>query len=240
MPIVRDDQLPQGAGGAPEVPPIPSASVLVLRNAPLEVLMIRRVETSSFVPSAWVFPGGVVDDVDRELAREAGGDAELTTMRYAAARELFEETGLWLGGEIEDAEHKRRRLLAGSVSFRSILTESPLDLTRLVTTARWVTPVGVPKRFDTCFFLALAPQNAEATAHADEAADLAWIAPSEAIRMHQSGEFQMVFPTLKNLEAIAGFSSAAELLDSRRGAAITITQPRLVVENGQKRIVLDD
>src|SRR4029077_15220855 len=66
--IVRDDQLPAGAGTAREVVPIPAASVLLLRDDPLEVLMIRRHERSSFVPNAWVFPGGAVDEADAALS----------------------------------------------------------------------------------------------------------------------------------------------------------------------------
>jgi len=40
--------------------PIPAASAIVLRDGPLEVLMMRRPARSSFVPDAWVFPGGAV------------------------------------------------------------------------------------------------------------------------------------------------------------------------------------
>jgi len=73
-----------------EVAAVPAASVLVLRDGPLEVLMMRRRADASFVPNAWVFPGGAVDEEDRAL----GDGSELSTMRIAAARELFEETGV--------------------------------------------------------------------------------------------------------------------------------------------------
>ncbi len=42
----------------------------------------------------------------------------------------------------------------------------------------------------------------------------------------------------RNLEAIAGFSSAAELMAARRGAKIEAIQPVVVVEDGRKKIVL--
>ena len=35
--------------------PLPAASVIVLRDAPLEVLMLRRHGGASFMPNAWVF-----------------------------------------------------------------------------------------------------------------------------------------------------------------------------------------
>jgi 8-oxo-dGTP pyrophosphatase MutT (NUDIX family) len=226
---VSDSQLPRGAGDAAEVPPVPAASVILLRDSPLEVLMIRRHSKSSFVPDAWVFPGGVVEANDYDL----GDGTELGTMRVAAARELFEESGVWLGAPLADTDEKRRALLAGEITFASLLHESPLDLTNLVWTSRWITPVGVPKRFDTYFFLATVDHNAIASAENVEAVEVAWISPSEAI-----GKLQIVFPTLKNLEAIAGFTSAGTLLASRRGAEVPTTRPVLVVEDGKKKIIL--
>src|SRR5438270_8353078 len=110
---VSNHQLPRGAGEAAEVPAIPAASVIVLRDSPLEVLMIRRHSNSSFVPDAWVFPGGVVEAADYDL----GDRTEIATMRIAAARELFEESGIWLGSPLTDAEAKRRKLLAGEITF---------------------------------------------------------------------------------------------------------------------------
>ena len=91
----------------------------------------------------------------------------------------------------------------------------------------------MPKRFDTYFFLAIAAPDAIASAENVEAVEVRWIAPSEAIE-----KLQIVFPTLKNLEAIAGFGSAEELLESRRGAEIATTRPVLVVEGGKKKIIL--
>lgn len=178
--------------------PIPSASVIVLRDAPLEVLMMHRHARSSFVPSVWVFPGGAVDAVDRERGE---GDV-LNTMRYAAARELFEETGVSLG--------------------------EPLDLEKLVWTSRWITPRGVPKRFDTYFFLTVAGRDVVAVANETEAVDVAWISPAIAIERSLRGEFPIVFPTLKNLEALVGFASAQELIDSRRDAVIEPVEPVLI------------
>jgi 8-oxo-dGTP pyrophosphatase MutT (NUDIX family) len=226
---VSDGQLPRGAGDAAKVPPVPAASVILLRDAPLEVLMIRRHAKSSFVPDAWVFPGGVVEASDHDL----GDGTALGTMRVAAARELFEESGIWLGPPLDDAEAKRRALLAGETTFAELVREAPLHLDDLVWTSRWITPVGVPKRFDTYFFLARAGRDAVASAENVEAVEALWIAPSEAIE-----KLQIVFPTLKNLEAIAGFHSAEELLASRRGVEVQTTRPVLIVEDGRKKIIL--
>jgi recombination protein RecT len=237
---VRDDQLPGGAGSASAVAPIPAASVLLLResasaSAPFEVLMIRRHERSSFVPSAWVFPGGAVDAEDR-----AGQGDELAAMRLCAVRELFEESGIWLGREPRDRERLRHDLLAGRVRFADLTIENEVATDWLVLTSRWITPVGAPKRFDTWFFLARSPENAAATVEEREAVDVTWISPSDALRRHESGEFPMVFPTIRNLEAIRSFGGIDELLDARRNAVISVTRPLLVMKDGRKTIVLPD
>lgn len=226
---VTDRQLPRGAGDADEVPPVPAASVVLLRDSPLEVLMIRRHAKSTFIPDAWVFPGGAVEPSDDAL----GDDTELGTMRVAAARELFEESGIWLGATLADADSKRNALLAGETTFATLLREAAIDFASLVWTSRWITPVGVPKRFDTYFFLAAVGRDSIASAENVEAVEVRWIAPTEAIK-----SLQIVFPTLKNLEAIAGFTSAEELLASRRGAEIATTRPVLIVEDGRKKIIL--
>ncbi len=215
-----------GSASMSEVTPVPAARVILLRGDPLEVLMIHRHANSSFVPNAWVFPGGAVDPSD-----ERG--STLDTMRVAAARELFEESGIWMGTPLSDLEAKRRALLAGETTFETLAAESPVDFERLVWTARWITPDGVHKRFDTYFFLARADDGAEASVDANEAVDVVWISPADAIT-----DLEIVFPTQKNLEAIAGYASIDELLEARRGATITPTQPRLLMVGGKRTIVL--
>ena len=194
--------------------------------------MIRRHSKASFVPDAWVFPGGMVETSDRDL----GDGSELGTMRVAAARELFEESGIWLGAPLAGSEAKRQALLAGDTTFAALVRETSLDLDALVWTSRWITPIGIPKRFDTYFFLAIAHDDAVASVdngEDGEAVEVKWITPQAAIET-----LQIVFPTLKNLEAITGFETAEELLASRRGVDVPETRPVLVVEDGRKKIIL--
>jgi 8-oxo-dGTP pyrophosphatase MutT (NUDIX family) len=175
------------------VEPVPAASLILLRDAPLELLMIRRHAQASFVPGAWVFPGGATEEADRR-------ETLVDTMRATAMRETFEETGISLA----DPRH-------------------------LVWTSRWITPQGIPKRFDTWFFLARAPQDAAAIVDGSEAVDAVWITPERALR-----ELQMVFPTIKNIEALRGHDDVESLLASRRGATIEPVEPILV--NGKPRL----
>ncbi|HYH06287.1 MAG TPA: NUDIX hydrolase [Thermoanaerobaculia bacterium] len=163
------------------VTPLPAASVIVLRDAPFEVLLLRRNEKSSFVPNAWVFPGGIA---------EAGEE-----MIATAVRETFEETGI------------------------------TLDPRSLVPTSRWITPVGIPKRFDTWFYLAKVARDVQVRIDNNEITAHQWLTPKEALA---SRELKLVFPTIRNLEAIAQFESVDALLASRRGAVIEPIEPVLV------------
>jgi 8-oxo-dGTP pyrophosphatase MutT (NUDIX family) len=206
------------------VTPLAAASAIIVRDAPFEVLMLRRHEKSSFVPNAWVFPGGIAEASDAE----AGDGTTLDTMRVTAVRETFEETGVWLGTPLADAERKRRELLAGTLAFRDLVDEAPVDLSQLVWTSRWITPDGIPKRFDTYFFLAAVPREAIATAEQHEIVEVTWIHPQDALAKHAAREMQMVLPTLRNLEAITGFANAAALMESRRGGTIEAIEPVLV------------
>ena len=181
-----------------EVTPLPAASVILTRDDPFEVFMLRRHEKRSFAPDVWAFPGGGLEDEDVRRGR----GLHLNAMRYAASRELLEETGISLG--------------------------EPLDLDKLVWTSHWITPEGLPKRFDTYFFLACTGRNTAVKIQESEAADSIWISPADAVQRHLAGDFPLVFPTLKNLEAIVGFKSSSELIESRRNAEITATRPRIV------------
>jgi 8-oxo-dGTP pyrophosphatase MutT (NUDIX family) len=175
--------------------------VIVLRGAPIEVLLMRRSRGSSFVPDNWVFPGGVVEAADR-------GADELATAKACAVRELHEEAGVRVAPEA------------------------------LVWTARWITPEGVPKRFDTWFFLAELPSGQEPRPDQVEGVELRWVAPEAALDANRRGELAMVFPTMKNLEALLAWKTIPELLSARRGASIETTRPVIVVEGGQKKVVL--
>jgi recombination protein RecT len=212
----------------PDVTPLPAASVIVVRDSPFEVLLLQRHEKSSFVPGAWVFAGGIAEPADRELAAELSDGSELAAMRVTAVRESFEETGLWLGAPLAGAGAKREALRAGAMSMRDLVREAPLDLDALIWTSRWITPQGLPKRFDTWFFVAAVSRDLAASADQDEIESVLWISPAEALHRHAARAMQMVFPTVRNLEAIASFRTAAELIESRRDAVIEAVEPVLV------------
>lgn len=258
---VRDDQLPAGAGsGREDVQIVPAASTIVLQGDPFKVLLMRRHEQSSFVPGVWVFPGGTVEESDLVVAKglsqtrikkalataddpdelERRIRDEIRTMKVCAMRELFEEAGIWLGEPLADPDFNRRQLLEKELAFDSLVDSQLLPFDSLVWTSRWVTPVGIPKRFDTWFFLVTVEDETVATPENNEGVEMRWLRPEEALQRHGDGELPLVFPTIRNLEAIKGFASSEALLDSRRNAKIETTRPILEVEGKRKRIVLPE
>ena len=109
--------------------------------------------------------------------------------------------------------------------MREVAEESGValpDPRALVRFSRWITPAEVRIRFDTHFFLVAAPEDAEPRPDGSETVDVGWYAPREALDAYGRGELELVFPTIKTLEQLAGFGTADELLawaDGRVGRA---------------------
>ena len=66
-----------------------------------------------------------------------------------------------------------------------------------------------------------------------------WIQPSEALERGRAGEFDIIFPTIKNLEAISRFSTSAELLAAAAAVErVPTVLPRVVADERGFRILL--
>lgn len=196
------------------VAPRPAATVLLVRDDPFEVLMVRRAEGGSFA-SALVFPGGTVDGEDGgedwlPLVTGAEGiDAAERAIRIAALRELFEEVGLLVARDAAGAEVGPS---ACEGDFRAVVAASGgrLPLDALVPFARWITPEIAPKRWDTHFYLCVAPRDQEARCDAVETTAAEWRAPGDVLALGRAGERKIVFPTRLNLARLAESGSVAE------------------------------
>lgn len=248
MPEVRADP-------APAVEIRPAATLMLIRDGAdgMEVLMLRRHPDAVFAADAWVFPGGAVDASDGDLPGNAvlgATDSDASTaigvpsggLAYlvAAVRECFEEAGVLLarhaGGDALDitsdldttrfARH-RRDLLAGRRSLAQMLDAEALvlDLTGVFYVSHWITPPGPPRRFDTRFFVAPAPPGQAATHDTAETVESVWTTPARALERWAAGEIHLVFPTIKNLEALTRFPSSAGLLAAARAESTERTCP---------------
>lgn len=242
---------------AASVIPRAAATTLVLRDgaAGLEVLMVRRSPNASFMPGAYVFPGGAVDAADAAaapacsetsaaLARRIGavtrvGD-EALAYAVAALRECFEECGLWLGlpasaSPPDGWEALRARLHHGE-AFAVLASGAGLALATdgLFPWSHWVTPLGLPKRFDTLFFVVRAPQGQVPTVDLGETTTLAWVHPPSALAEQAAGRFAMEFATVRTVESLLPF--AAGSVDALLAHAATLSDlpplhPRLRVDD---------
>jgi 8-oxo-dGTP pyrophosphatase MutT (NUDIX family) len=129
--------------------------------------------------------------------------------RATARRELEEEAGIGLPGDSE-----------------------------LVRYSRWITPAEVSRRFDTHFFVAKAPQGAEAAIDGVECVDARWIRPRDALAAGARGELLLVFPTMKQLEQLAEHESVSKALETARGRKVAPVAPRVLVDGGVAQVLL--
>ncbi len=106
--------------------------------------------------------------------------------------------------------------------------------------AHWVTPRGAPRRYDTRFFVAAAPPGQIAAHDAGETIAEVWISPHDALARHRAGDIEIIFPTIRNLQAIGRFATSAELLEAaeRASSAVPAIEPRVVPDGNGMRIVL--
>lgn len=199
--------------------------------------MVRRAERAEFMGDAYVFPGGSVDDVDRgDLARRAvrwSGDPEEAPWRAAALRELVEEAGLPLGDGPLDITG-----LGAGVYEAVIAAGARLDASRLAYLSNWVTPVGLPKRFDTRFYTAVVDAGTEAAADAVEVFDSVWVRPTDALA--RSDEWNLPFPTRRHLEFLAQFAAPESVMAHAEDlGAVPRIEPRVAIgDNGIVRVLL--
>jgi 8-oxo-dGTP pyrophosphatase MutT (NUDIX family) len=239
-----------------EVIPRAASTTIFAREgaAKPEILLLKRGARANFMPNAHVFAGGAVDASDesdevsalcRELDdRRACERLQLPSagLRHfvAAVREAFEECGLLLaressgewvnlaGWEESELRETRRQISAGRSTLAALcsLHGWHLAVNELVFYSHWITPPGVPRRFDTRFFLCPVPVGQSASLASDEMSELLWITAAEALARRESGELMLMFPTRTLLREIAAFDDIDALFEfARRPRKITPYTP---------------
>ncbi|MFF3667440.1 NUDIX hydrolase [Microtetraspora malaysiensis] len=251
------------AGRVPVVPARDAATVVVLRDSPLEVYLLRRKATMAFAAGAYVFPGGSVDprDADHAVAwagpspREWGAvfGADERTARglvCAAVRETFEESGVLLAGPGattivadttgDDWEADRLALIAHELSFAEFLDRRGLVLRSdlLRPWAHWITPEIETKRFDTRFFVAALPPGQRTRDVGGEADMVAWMPPAAALDRAAAGEIMLMPPTFSTLTEMCEFGAVGDVLRADR--VITTIQPSAAEVDGEMVLIVPD
>ena len=225
---------------APEA--IPAATVVILREAagggPPELLMVERAAAMAFAAGAVVFPGGRVDPGDRALAAELGGDGDDVAARIAAVRETIEEVGLIvacepasLPGTVADirAALHRGEPLAPALAGAGLR----LTLAALLPFARWRPAHRHLRIYDTRFYLARLSAGAPAaTVDGTENVRLFWATAAAALAECDAGRASAIFPTRRNLERIAQFSTIDAIEADARAHPVDVVTPWIESRDG--------
>ena len=201
-------------------PPLPSATVMLLRDAPagLQVLLMRRHAASGVLGGVHVFPGGKLDPDDlahpspdvpaallTALAEPALDAATAAALYLAAVRETREECGL------------------------------RLDVASLWPWSRWITPRQpsvTNKRFDTRFFVAVAPAGQDARHDDHEATEVVWTTPREGLQRYWAGEIDLAPPQIMSLAELARLRNVQQALALARSRPPALIEPEPFDENG--------
>ncbi|MEZ5818227.1 MAG: NUDIX hydrolase [Hyphomicrobiaceae bacterium] len=227
-------------------PSRPSATIMLVRDGMegIEIFMVVRDRPMDGAMGAVVFPGGKIDEEDRhpESWGHLSAPQSHPDLPYwlAGMRETFEEAGVVIArpkgatsGDIaperarEMVAKHRDNLLDRKVTFAEIIKSEGLDpaLDHMVHFAHWQTPLGLPKRFDTHFFLVSAPDGQEPIHDGREMVDCFWISPAKIVAEAASGKRTLVPATRMNLELLAESRTVAEAMERARGRKVMMVRP---------------
>jgi 8-oxo-dGTP pyrophosphatase MutT (NUDIX family) len=227
-----------------------ASTIILLREIGqgMEVLMVTRHHQIDFATGALVFPGGKLNagDQDQRVRARCSGIAGLSdhemALRVGAIREAFEESGLLLArkrgsSRLIDAQQAtelgpryRKRLDDGEIGIAEMLEAEDLELTceELVPFAHWITPTFMPKRFDTYFYLAVAPAEQIAVHDGKEMVESVWLKPADALAQTKAGQRTMVVATMLNVRRLGASTNISDALQAARSQPIVTVLPESI------------
>lgn len=239
----------------------PASTLALLRDTPegIEVSMLQRSHQAVFLPGFFVFAGGAVDKgeispaledavhgIDDRAANEALGlDRGGLSFLVAAIRESFEEAGVLLAQDSEgcwlDHHHSamsesRTAMIRGEVTLAELCQKHQLTLPldQLAYYDHWVTPPGPPRRFDTRFYIALAPPGQSPSEDGEETIDHCWLRPKDALDDYRAGRRLFVAPTVSVLRRLAACATVEDAMaDARAHPPVSFpTEPWPALKRG--------
>jgi 8-oxo-dGTP pyrophosphatase MutT (NUDIX family) len=189
-----------------------------------------KVDPTDCTEAAANYVEGLTPKAARKRLVEQVEPLEALGLFLAGIRETFEEAGILLARrshedklidltsdeQVADAfADYRRALIDGELAMTELAAREDLvfPLNRLGYFAHWITPFVEPRRFDTRFFVALAPASQTPLHDERETTDSAWIRPADAVDQNQAGAFKLAPPTLRTLQQLAEFGSAREAFE---------------------------
>jgi 8-oxo-dGTP pyrophosphatase MutT (NUDIX family) len=146
----------------------------------------------------------------------------------AAVRETFEEAGVLFArhaddgrafdprepGRAERLAADRRSVDAGQLRLADVVRRAGLHLAvgAMHYAARWITPVGPPRRYDTRFFVTALPRGQTPVPDRREAVHSEWVRPAEALVHFEAGERAMLPPTVGMLRILASYDRSEQVV----------------------------
>lgn len=221
---------------------IPAATLILVRDRPdaPELLMVERAQGMAFAAGALVFPGGRIDEADRELGEAQGIDPAAV----AAIRETIEETAVPVGlSPAPDAGVTRAlqdSLIAEAPFAETLQTRGiDLDASTLTPFARWVPKFHAVRRFDTLFFVAKCPEGDwQPRTIEGECSGACWVTAAEVLERDRRGEARLIFPTRRNLERLALHDSFEEIRADALSHPIEPVTPWVEERDGERFITI--
>jgi 8-oxo-dGTP pyrophosphatase MutT (NUDIX family) len=170
------------------------------------------------------------------LLRDADDGPEVLLVKRNPEQRFMGGAWVFPGGAVHDEDGGH----AGT-ALRELEEEAGIriaDPAALVPYSRWITPEEVKVRFDTWFFLAEAPPDAEARPDGGECVEARWLRPRAALEEGARGELMLVFPTIKHLEQLAEHGSVREAVEVASAREVRPVQPRVVVGERGAEVLL--
>jgi 8-oxo-dGTP pyrophosphatase MutT (NUDIX family) len=176
----------------------------------------------------------------RRGGRHADRGLELLLLKRSEVASFMPGVWVFPGGAV-DPEDGDGEASYRACAVRELAEEAGIELQgpdELVPFSHWITPEVVPVRFDTWFYLALAPAHSAPKPDGVETTEAAWWEPRLALEAHRAGELSLVFPTIKQLESLLPYASSDEALEAARGRPVEPILPKVIGEGGERRVVL--
>ena len=175
------------------------------------------------------------------VLRPAADAYEVLLTRRAAGMRFGADMYVFPGGRLDpaDADH-------AAAAVRETLEETGIEInpSGLIPLSRWVTPPGLPSRFDARFFAALVGPGTDVVTASAEVAEWRWLRPVDALAASAAGELGMWQPTVVTLQQLDGLGDRAAIeaafapdpeSGSRGGTRDGVAQFRLV-DRGLQRV----